>query len=261
MPLKFRRSSRHTDGSRHEPAVTLLELLAVVLIIGILATIGSNTYIGQVRRARVAATSDLIRELEIAIARYEVDVGAIPPSGSADLTFSGGVISSIAAPDLIDVEGNASGDLPGSSLLHLALVHSISGSAVNPADNTWRGPYIEFQSENIEHDGSTNQTQILDAFGNPLHYLTAQKYNHTTFQGTEMFDGTEPSAVSNNADPDLPSPNPFAGTETYYNVSTFQLFSLGNNGATFGTSGSDDPTSNSIVYAGTEDDDIHNFGY
>lgn len=261
MPLKFRRSSRPTAGPRHEPAVTLLELLAVVLIISILATIGSNTYIGQVRRARVAATADMIRELEIAIARYEVDVGAIPPSGSANLTFSGGTITSIAAPALINVDTETSGDLPGSSLLHLTLVHSTSGSSVNPSDASWRGPYIDFQAQNIELDGTTNQTQILDAFGNPIHYLTAQKYDHTTFSGTEMFDGSEPTAVSDNADPDLPSPNPYAGTETYYNVSTFQLFSLGSNGATFGTEGSGDPTSTSIIYAGTENDDVNNFGY
>jgi competence protein ComGC len=261
MPFKFRTPLRNPDSPGHEPAVTLLELLAVVLIISILATIGSNTYIGQVRRARVAATASLIRELEVAIARYEVDLGAIPPTGSANLTFSGGVISAIGAPTLINVDTETGLELPGSSLLHLTLVHSVSGSSINPADATWRGPYIDFQAANIELDASTNRTQILDAFGRPLHYLTAQKYDHATFSGTEMFDGSEPTAVSDNADPDLPSPNPFAGTETYYNVSTFQLFSLGNNGATFGTEGSGDPTSTSIIYAGTEADDINNFGF
>lgn len=250
-----------TRGPRRQTAVTLLELLAVVLIIGILATIGSNTYIGQVRRARVAATADLIRELEIAIARYEVDVGAIPPSGSANLTFSGGVISSIGTPSLIDIDDETDTELPGSSLLHLALVHSVSGSALAPADNTWRGPYIDFQSENIETDASTNRTQILDAFGRPIHYLTAQKYVHGTFTGTEMFDGTESSAVSGAANSDLPSPNPFASTETHYNVTTFQLFSLGNNGATFGTNGSAASSTGDLIYAGTEADDVNNFGY
>lgn len=260
MSLKIKDPST-TTCRRPNRAVTLLELLAVVLIIGILATIGSNTYIGQVRRARVAATADLIRELEIAIARYEVDTGVIPPSGSANLTFSGSSISAISAPTLIDIDADSFGDLPGSSLLHLALVHSTSGNATSPSLPTWRGPYIEFQAENVQLDTSTNRTQILDAFGRPIHYLTAQKYDHATFSGTQLFDGSEPTAVSDNANTNLPSPNPYAGTEVYYNPTTFQIFSVGNNAATFGTDGSGDPTSTSIIYAGTEADDINNFGF
>jgi prepilin-type N-terminal cleavage/methylation domain-containing protein len=244
-----------------QPAVTLLELLAVVLIIGILSTIATNTYIGQVRRARVAATADLIRELSIAIARYEVDTGAIPPGGSATLTFGTGRHFLHRLPHTHRRRQRRHGDLPGSSLLHLALVHSVSGNATSPSLPTWRGPYIEFQGSQISLDTSTNQTQILDAFGQPIHYLTAADYTTSPFQGTEMFDGTEPTAVSDNADPDLPSPNPFAGTEVFYNVTTFQIFSLGPNGATFGTAGSPAPTSTNLIYAGTEADDVNNFGY
>lgn len=261
MSLKQNRHSGQPSVPSGARAVTLLELLAVVLIIGILATIGTNTYIGQVKRARVVATADLIRELEIAIARYEVDTGAVPPGGSADLTFSGPTISAIGARGMINVDTVAGDDLPGTSLLHLALVHSTSGNSTSPSLSTWRGPYIDFQSENISLDTATNQTQILDAFGRPLHYLTAGDYSHPVFQGTEMFDGSESTTISDNAQPELPSPNPYAGTEVYYNVSTFQLLSLGPDGTTFGVAGSSSSGAGSLIYAGTEKDDINNFGY
>ena len=68
--------------------VTLLELLAVVLILGILSTIATNVYVGTLNRARIAATQNTIREIEVAIARYEIDLGQFPPSGSADVSLS-----------------------------------------------------------------------------------------------------------------------------------------------------------------------------
>ena len=63
-------------------AVTLLELLVVVMILGILSTIAVTVYTGHVERARVAACRDIIRQIELAVNRYEVDTGQLPPSSS-----------------------------------------------------------------------------------------------------------------------------------------------------------------------------------
>ena len=60
--------------------VTLIELMAVVLIVAILASIAVGVYTGYVQRARFAVARTTIAELDLAVARYEIDLGVLPPS-------------------------------------------------------------------------------------------------------------------------------------------------------------------------------------
>ncbi len=218
----------------HPPGVTFLELLAVVLILGILATIVTNVYVGQISRARVAATLDIIRELEVAIGRYETDTGQLPPSGSAtvSVTTTGPVISNR--------------ERQGNGLLYLALVHSLNGNVHAPLSPLWKGPYLEFNAEALEHSETLGQTQILDAFGRPLQYVNSLEYAVSPFAGAQLFSGAKPAGAS----PSLPANNAFAATETFYNPSTFQLYSFGPDGITFGP-----------PFPGAQFDDINNYGY
>lgn len=215
-------------------AVTLLELLVVVLIISILATIATGVYTGETQRARVAATRDLLRQIEVAVTRYEVDLGQLPPSGSGT-----------TVPP-------TSSRVNGSGYLHLVLVHSISGSASQPASTLWKGPYINLNAKNLDATATNAAaSNIIDSWGNAVLYVESSYYarpSGTTFlAGTQTFSGSAPS----NANSDLPAPNPyFASGETYYNPNTFQLISYGPDGATLAS-----------PYHGAGYDDISNFGY
>ena len=207
-------------------AVTLLELLVVVMIMGILASIAVTVYTGHVDRARVAACRDMIRQLELAINRYEVDTGQLPPSSSG-LTL---------APDDILYEVSGGGSF-GSGYLQLALSHSLSGNLYRPLHYRWLGPYIELDEDQIGDrfgmppKASTPQgyVQILDPWGNPYYYLRADHYS--TMGGTQY-----------------PHNHPFYAAETYYNPSSFQIFSLGRNGTTY-----------AVPYRGEETDDVNNW--
>lgn len=224
--------------------VTLLELLAVVLILGILSTIATNVYVGTLNRARIAATQNTIREIEVAIARYEIDLGQFPPSGSADVSLFGGT----------PVVSNRTAD--GSGMLHLALVHSMSGSALAPISPLWQGPYISFQAEQLLASTTAGRTQILDAFLGPFQYVTSADYSADPFQGTVLFTNFKPVG----AQPQLPINNPFLN-ETFYNPTTFQIYSFGPNSTTFGQGLGGMAGDILRPFAGTEFDDINNFGY
>jgi len=237
-------------------AVTLLELVVVVLIILILSTTAIGVYSGQVNRARIAAAHNLIRQLDVAIARYEMDTGVLPPSGSGTwptTTFS----------DRVD----------GSGYLHLALVHSLSGSATRPASILWHGPYLNVQADQIS--ASTTATplnpgmmNLLDPWNMPIHYVQNADYVipglptvDTPFTGgTFLFTTVAPASAETipitglSVNPNLPAPNPFVlQGETYYNPTTFQLISYGPDGRTLATTAQ--------IWPGTEIDDITNFGY
>jgi prepilin-type N-terminal cleavage/methylation domain-containing protein len=174
-------------------AVTLLELIVVVLILSVLATIATPVFIGQVTRAKVAATRDTIRQLEVAIARYEIDVGVLPPS------FTGSANT-------------------GNGWLTEALLHSTGGNINSPSDPRWNGPYIEFDSDQLRAPGTVTannvsvpdirEYELLDAFESPYNYV--RFYDYSSRNGTE-----------------LPTSSPFYTTETYYNPRTLQIWSGG----------------------------------
>ncbi len=223
-------------GRSRRRGLTLLELLVVILILGILSTIATGVFIGQTERARIAATQDLLRELALGAARYQIDTGQWPPSGSAtDVTIAAGVVTFTGRTRV------------GAGLLHLSLVHSLSGDAFNPFPTTWNGPYIEFRASQLFPSQLLGNIRILDPFLNQVHYVNSDDYaDGTTFVGTELFPGARPVGAST----DLPANSPFAATETFYNPFTIQLYSPGSDGATAA-----DP------FAGTEIDDINNFGF
>ena len=62
--------------------VTLIELIVVLLIISLLSTIAVGVYTREVLRAKVARTRAEIRTLEVAVNRYQIDVGQFPPSST-----------------------------------------------------------------------------------------------------------------------------------------------------------------------------------
>ena len=123
-------------------AFTLMELLVVVLILGILATMAVGVYTSQVERARYAAARTTIAALELATTRYQLDLGEFPPSGSA---------TGANIPDSFPFEGNG--------YLYLALTRSMNGNTSEPASARWQGPYIDVKKLNL---GDINGIPIDD---------------------------------------------------------------------------------------------------
>lgn len=236
---------RHLKTHARTWAVTLLELMIVVLILSILSTIAVGVYTGKTQEARIAAAHALIHNLEVAITRYEIDTGSLPPSGSGGMPV-----------------GPTSGRNNGSGYLHEVLVHGVNGNAYQPGSNQWKGPYINLQvgsyalkdsSGNINPPGLID---ILDPWGMPILYTAWPEYATTAGNytgGTVLFTGAAPDG----ANLSLAAPSPYSATETYYNPRTFQLISYGPDATTLApvTAGGV-----GFSYAGAAADDITNFG-
>jgi len=207
-------------------AFTLMELLVVVLILGLLATIAVGVFTNQVERARYASARTTIAAIELAATRYQLDLGEFPPSGSS----------------LTKV-------FEGNGWLYLALTRSVSGDTSAPASARWQGPYIDVKKLNlgditgapIEETTDTldiAEIQILDPWGTPYRYVRSN--------------GSADDNYTVNFATELPPTNPYAATDIYYNPTTFQISSKGRNGQT--------PDKNTGQF-GTEDDDVNNFGF
>jgi prepilin-type N-terminal cleavage/methylation domain-containing protein len=211
-------------------AFTLVELLVVVLILGLLSTIAVGVYTTQVERARVAATRSTIAALELAINRYQIDLGDFPPSGSGSLPYS------------------LPGTFEGCGYLQAALMTSLSGQSLSPGSNRWQGPYITVKNERLGNlngvsladpafTGSIDpgNLQFLDAWGQPFRYVRSRS--------VVAIDGSNDRYELNGAT-ELPVTHPFAATETWYNPNSFQIISKGPDTVTlpppnFGLAGND----------------------
>lgn len=203
---------------------TLIELLVVVLILLLLATIAVGVYIRELARARYATAKSTITEMDRACARYQIDLGVYPPSGSLSYTFT-------------DSLGSVN---TGCGFLEEALLHSIGGSTHAPSNSGWMGPYLNVQVEILNPFNSSGtfvspgDVQIIDPWKSPYRYVRQADYavNGTKLPTNSAF-GTYP----------------YAATETWFNPSTCQIVSKGPNGVT-----NPDPN------YGTENDDVSNFG-
>jgi general secretion pathway protein G len=67
---------------RNRKGFTLIELMVVVVIIGVLATIGVQTFSGTTEKAKKAKAQADIRTIMSALELYKVDIGEYPESGT-----------------------------------------------------------------------------------------------------------------------------------------------------------------------------------
>ena len=57
---------------------TMVELMAILVIIGLLATVVATNVIGKIEKARVTATKTSLRVLHAAVTQYKLDTGEFP---------------------------------------------------------------------------------------------------------------------------------------------------------------------------------------
>jgi general secretion pathway protein G len=79
---------------------TLVELMAVIVIIGLLAAIAAKNFMGQTEKARVTTTKATLKNLHQAVNMFKMDTGRYP-------TEEEGLLALIEQPT--DVEGWAPG--------------------------------------------------------------------------------------------------------------------------------------------------------
>ncbi|NIA17020.1 MAG: type II secretion system major pseudopilin GspG [Planctomycetes bacterium] len=67
------KNRRNTAG-----AFTLVEIMAVIIIIGLLAAVAAVNFLGQTDKARVATTRANLKTLSHAVAQFKMDTGRFP---------------------------------------------------------------------------------------------------------------------------------------------------------------------------------------
>jgi len=63
---------------RKRKGFTLIEIMAVIIIIGLLAALGAMNFLGQTDKARVITTKANLKMLHHAVAQFKMDTGRYP---------------------------------------------------------------------------------------------------------------------------------------------------------------------------------------
>jgi len=71
-------ANRETHNRRRNSAFTIIEVMAVIVIIGILASIVAINVVGRIDKARVTATKASLKMLHNAVVQFKLDTGRYP---------------------------------------------------------------------------------------------------------------------------------------------------------------------------------------
>jgi len=156
-PLAVRTMEDIRMASRNR-AFTLIELLAVIAIIGILAGIIFTGAEKAVEKAKVTKTRSAINSLNIALGSFERDMGSFDVDVGSE-TFPTG---------LLDKEDE-----------RIRLVRILSGRETTKdgkfkisvdirEEPTWNGPYLDPKPKELQPKNRLGLGQLVDAWGNPL---------------------------------------------------------------------------------------------
>ncbi len=196
---------------------TLLELLAVIMIVAILATVLITQLGGAEDAARTSQTRQLLQQLEAIISEYELDHGEYP---SSRFTPEQGVAND--------------GENVGIEALVVAFFsngweaggHEIEESAFANTDD-------DLSTRSLTDFGNRKLNELVDAWGNPIAYLHRMDYgSDDRFYVTIDETGQRVRAAV------LARKDPVQGR--YFKHNRFQLISAGPDGIF----GSDDDITN-----------------
>jgi prepilin-type N-terminal cleavage/methylation domain-containing protein len=131
-------------NAKREEGFTLVELIAVMVIITILAAMVIGAVVFASKRAAVSATNGLIGRLSVAINEYHDDYGAYPPDGTPSGGWGGWYTN--PGPNL---------NMPAETLYYFlaGIYEDPSLTATDRKRMARKSPYMTFREKEVRHTG------------------------------------------------------------------------------------------------------------
>jgi prepilin-type N-terminal cleavage/methylation domain-containing protein len=146
-------------------AFTLVELLAVIAIIGILAGFIFAAVSSSIERAKITKTQGTINSLDVALTNYERDIGSF----EAKLENGEQMPTGYIQPNADDKRVQIIRLLTGKELVKKDNSYVFRMVAPIFQDPKWNGPYLDPKMDQlVSKDNRFAPGQLLDAWGNPI---------------------------------------------------------------------------------------------
>jgi len=189
------RSSPARPDARREGGFTLVEMIAVMTIVAILATVIIGGVVFSQRRARIAATKALLGKLSMAINTYRADYGAYPPNTRPSTGWAGWY-----------TDPGDGLNMPSETLWYFltGIYEDEDLSDIDRKKMARKSPYIDLREADLKRTGvafwmnnldnvkdtpADEYPEIVDAWGSPIHYVSINSLNAGLPKGNpESFD-------------------------------------------------------------------------
>jgi len=192
---------------------TLIEILAVIVILGILTTVLITQLAGGRRAAEVEATRRLLARLEVAIDQYEREFGDFPPSSFAPDQVVSNDGTNVGGEALVVALWSNGWEAGG-------LLAGVADTLVNVDGDRSASPLTDFDSSGL--------FEIPDAWCNPVAYFHRREYARRDREYRTIDPSTGDELTS------YPAAFKNAATGRYMRNMRYQLISAGLDGS-FGT--------------------------
>jgi prepilin-type N-terminal cleavage/methylation domain-containing protein len=202
--------------NRHVRGFTLIEILVVVSILGVLMALVSVLVIRAGAHKQRMQTEQLVTAyLPQAIMRYQQEFKRLPPMSVKELNR----ISSYKGMAITDNSTNECNEA-----LLVALRHGDFSTPLGENDLPTEDPFGNTDEDMWNQapngfGGEPHALEILDSWGNPIIYIHKNQYNEVVRIVRTHPELMEIEVEARKRDDD-----------TYYNPTSFQLISLGENG-------------------------------
>ena len=158
---------------------TLMEILVVIIVIAVLASVGGSMITSFVEQSKVSATKQKLGNLKNALLAYQADVGRMPHTGSAK---SSGCIEAY-------FNATSKGEILSynDDEKNVLLTDNINvGLKMKQYKKRWRGPYIDSSASDF----------MFDAWDNPIHYVAKGRNLYLWSYGIDgNHDDTDPEKL------------------------------------------------------------------
>lgn len=157
---------------------TLMEIMVVIIIIAVLASVAGPMITGITDQGKASATKGSFANLKTALTNFSADIGHYPHAGCASAKSDATFYANVSACGLGGtVEDNVLlSDTVASTSLHDVDDWARCGLSGTAYTRRWKGPYMDGDPEDF----------MIDAWGNPVKYGV---YKKTIFFHSSGADG------------------------------------------------------------------------
>ena len=153
-------------GSNNRFGFTLMEIMVVVVIIAVLASVAGPMIGDLVNQGRVSATKSNLSALKSALISYKNDVGRFPfhgTAGNARCIQAYCVAKVLAANSVLNVLVNVQTPILGDGETYIcgSTEDDKYAAGYGSKGRKWKGPYMDSPPEEF----------MVDAWGTPLRYV------------------------------------------------------------------------------------------
>ncbi len=148
---------------------TLMEIMVVIIVIAILASVGGSMVISFVDQGRRSATKEKLAQLKKGFLAYQADVGRMPHIGLAKCSGCKQAYNMDLLDDILSYNDDNK---------NVLLTGDVNvGMKMRQYKKRWCGPYMDSEPSDF----------MYDAWGNPIYYVVDDRNLYLWSYGPEPY--------------------------------------------------------------------------